>query len=164
MSEKTHTDICKSNNANKAIQGTIFAFIARGGIERISEHLNGRTILSIADVREILTSTQQCLAESIELYTESQTNASKRVVQRYAQTQFTQINSIFNNNEMNNDNVVGLSKFIVTEKMKKLYKVVLNVDPSGKFFHYFNENQLSFESYTTLTPKFATPYMIIYKR
>ena len=81
-----------------------------------------------------MTSTQQCLAESIELYTESQTNASKRVVRRYAQTQFTQINSIFNNNEMNNDNVVGLSKFIVTEKMKKLYKVVLNVDPSGKFF------------------------------
>ena len=76
-----------------------------------------------------MTSTQQCLAESIELYIESQTNAYKRMVQRYAQTQYTQINSIFNNNEMNNDNVVGLSKFIVTEKMKKLYKALLNDDP-----------------------------------
>ena len=48
--------------------------------------------------------------------------------------------------------------------MKKLYKAVLNADPSGKFFHYFNEIQPSFESYNTLTPKFATPYMIINKR
>ena len=39
MSEKInkHTDICKSNNANKAIRGTMYS----------------RTILSIADVREI---------------------------------------------------------------------------------------------------------------
>ena len=127
--------MCKANNANKAIQATIFAYIVRGGIERITKHLSGHTILSIAEVRDILSGVKESLRECIGLYTESQNNASKKNVKRYAYTQFTQLDNIVHIDEINNNKSNGLSKFIVTPKMKTLHKTVINVDPSGKILH-----------------------------
>ena len=78
---------------------------------------------------------KESLRECIELYTESQNNASKKNVKRYAYTQFTQLDNIVHIDEINNNKSNGLSKFIVTPKMKTLHKTVINVDPSGKILH-----------------------------
>ena len=86
MEEKinNHRDLSKANNVNKAVQVIIFTSIGNSGIDRIMNNLSGHTILSIAELREILTSIKSCLDVSIELFTECQTSTSKRVAQKYA--------------------------------------------------------------------------------
>ena len=136
---KTNRDIQRSNNANKAVQGCLYADIHTKCIDKLlanEKNKNTEEKMSSTQVVDMLKIAKDSNIASKRLFVQSQNSVAKRNCTTYASIQFRQLNRMVENGE-NTDIVKSISKSVVDKHMIDMTKRVILFNQSGKNQLYF---------------------------
>ena len=137
---KTNRDIQRSNNANKAVQGCLYADINTNCIDKLlANEKNKNTeekMSSTHQVVDMLKIAKDSNIASKRLFVQSQNSVAKRNCTTYASIQFRQLNRMAENGE-NTDIVKSIFKSVVDKDMIDMTKKVILFNQSGKNQLYF---------------------------
>lgn len=136
---KTNRDIQRSNNANKAVQGCLYADINTNCIDKLlanEKNKNTEEKMSSTQVVDMLKIAKDSNIASKRLFVQSQNSVAKRNCTTYASIQFRQLNRMVENGE-NTDIVKSISKSVVDKHMIDMTKRVILFNQSGKNQLYF---------------------------
>ena len=133
--KKKHRDLQRSNGANAAIQGCIYADINMKCIDTLIDNSNNKELegrLSNAQVTDILEIAKDSGKQAKRLLVKAQSSISKRNCTDYAHQQLSQLNSMHKNNEKL-DNVHSVSSYIISKDLMNITKSLVSNDPKGTY-------------------------------